>query len=259
MEKYIKNYALRYYISISAIIIGLALAFIGKYYFNNNLILSIGLGSIIGGTMTYIPNRNVYKDSNCRKKFEQTYDERFMEVGQKSSELAINIIISLIGVLGIITYIVPIQGYKICTILILLVCIIKYSCYKHYNNKYKEVEEISEQDIISSNSSDDFTIKKSLSILSITMVFIGILFSFEIANVYIGSFFIKQIGITNEMYLKIIIAIIILVFLPLGDYCSKTDYPKLNKVLNKMFGKMALISIILIVLNLFLNCLGVFK
>jgi hypothetical protein len=42
MEKFAKNYALRYYLSIFEIIIGLTIAFFSKYYFINNLIFVIG-------------------------------------------------------------------------------------------------------------------------------------------------------------------------------------------------------------------------
>jgi len=257
MEKFIKNYALRYYMSILGIITGLALSFISKYYLTNNFMFSIGLGFIIGGLITYMPNRNTYKNNKYRKDFEQTYDERFIEISQKSSELAINIIFILIGILAIITYIVPIEAYKLCTILILLVFIIKYSCYAYYNYKYEDVEEIS-KDIRSINS-NGFTVNEFLSIFSIVIVFIGTLFSFTIANVYMGSFFMKPIGITNILYFEIADAVITLSFLVLGNYTSKTDYPKLNKILRRLFGTMVLLSVILMFLNSFLCTLGIFK
>jgi hypothetical protein len=257
LEKFIRNYELRYYISILGIIIGLTLFFVGKYYFNNNLIFSIGLGFIIGGLITCMPNRNTYKNNECRKNFEQTYDERFIEISQKSSGLAINIIFVLIGVLAIITYIIPIEAYKLCTILILLVFIIKYFCYEYYNHKYEDVEEISKE--ISNGDCSYLTINKFLSIFSIVIVLVGTLFSFTIANVYIGSFFMQYIGITDTLYFKIADALITLGFLILGNYSSKTDYPKLNKILRKIFRNMVLISVVLMLINSFLCALGTFK
>lgn len=252
MEKFIKNYALRYYISIVEGVIGLTLILVGKYYFNNNIIFSIGLVSLISGAITYLPNKNVYKNNIYRKKFEQTYDERFFEISQKSSELANNIIFVLIGVLACITYIFPFEAYKLCAVLILLVLIINYFCYAHYKYKYESIEEISEEIIISNGS----TIKKFISLFSIVIVFVGTLFSCNITNIYIGSFFMNNFGITNTFYFKIADVVITLGFLIIGNYSSQTDYPKLNKILRGIFGNMVLLSVILIILNSFLNGSG---
>lgn len=257
MEKLAKNYALRYYMSIFEIIIGLIFIFLSKYYFNNNLVFAIGLGSIIAGVITYLPNRNTYKNKNGRKYFEQTYDERFFEISQKSSELATNITFVLIGILALITYIYPIEAYKLCTIIIILMFITNHSCYTYYKRKYEDEEEILEQDIV--NISNDFTIKKFLSVFSIVIVFIGTLFCFKIGNIYLGSFFMKQIGITNTMYFKITDILITFVFLGIGNYSSKTDYPKLNKILRSVFGKMVLLSIVVMIINIIIVTSGMIK
>lgn len=257
MEKFAKNYVLRYYMSISEIVLGLLIVFLSKYYSNNNFMFAIGLGVIIAGVITYFPNRNTYKNNNGKKSFEQTYDERFFEISQKSSELAINIIFVLIGILAIITYIYPIEAYKLCTIVILLMFIINHSCYVYYKHKYEDIDESSKQAI--GNISNDFTIKKFLSVFSIGVVVVGTLLAVTIGDVYLGSFFMKQIGITNTLYFKITDSIITLAFLILGNYSSKTTYPKLNKILRSVFGKMALLLIILLIINPFITRLGFFK
>ncbi|MBW9147052.1 hypothetical protein KTC92_05895 [Clostridium sp. CM027] len=69
----------------------------------------------------------------------------------------------------------------------------------------------------------------------------------------------KQIGITNTLYFKITDSIITLAFLTVGNYSSKTNYPKLNKILRSVFGKMALLLIILLLINPFLTRMGLFK
>nr|WP_258876430.1 DUF2178 domain-containing protein [Clostridium sp. CF011] len=243
--------------SIFEIIIGLTFVFSSKYYFNNNLMFVIGSGSIIAGIITYLPNRNTHKNNNGKKHFEQTYDERFFEISQKSSELAINILFVLIGILALITYIYPIEAYKLCTIIILLMFITNHSCYTYYNHKYEDIEGTSEQAIV--NIGNNFTIKKFLSVFSIGIVFVGTLLALTIGDVYLGSFFMKQIGITNTLYFKITDSIITLAFLTVGNYSSKTNYPKLNKILRSVFGKMALLLIILLLINPFLTRMGLFK
>lgn len=257
MEKFSKNYVLRYYLSIFEIIIGLPIVFSSKYYFNNNLMFAIGLGSIIAGVITYFPNRNTYKNNNGKNRFEQTYDERFFEISQKSSELAINIILVLIGILALITYIYPIEAYKLCTIIILLMFITNHSCYVYYKHKYEDVEDTAETDII--NITNEFTIKKLISIFSIGVVVVGMLLAFTIGDVYLGSFFMKQIGITNALYFKITDVAITFGFLTVGNYSSKTSYPKLNKILRSVFSKMVLLSVILMIINPFISRMGLFK
>ena len=257
MEKFAKNYVLRYYLSIFEIIIGLTFVFSSKYYFNNNLMFVIGLGSIIAGVITYLPNRNTYKNNNGKKQFEQTYDERFFEISQKSSELAINILFVLIGILALITYIHPIESYKLCTIIILLMFITNHLCYTYHKHKYEDIDETTAQANV--NISNDFTIKKFLSIFSIGIVVVGTLLAVTIGDVYLGSFFMKQIGITNKLYFKITDSIITLAFLTIGNYSSKTNYPKLNKILRSVFSKMVLLLIILLIINPFLTRMGLFK
>ncbi|MCB2356915.1 DUF2178 domain-containing protein [Clostridium estertheticum] len=257
MERLAKNYVLRYYLSILEIVIGLTFVFLNKYYFNNNLIFVIGVGSIIAGVITYLPNRNTYKNNNGKKQFEQTHDERFFEISQKSSELAINIIFVLIGISALITYVYPIESYKLCIIIILAIFITNYACYTYYRHKYDDTEEIEEGTI--ANVSGDLTIRKFLSIFSIGIVVIGTLLAVTIGNVYLGSFFMKQIGITNILYFKIIDSIITLAFLVVGNYSSKINYPKLNKILRSVFGKMVLLLIILLIINPFIISMGLFK
>ncbi|MBU3160788.1 DUF2178 domain-containing protein [Clostridium frigoris] len=257
MEKFAKNYVLRYYMSIFEIVLGLPIVFSSKYYFNNNLMFAIGLGFIIAGLITYFPNRNTYKNNNGKKRFEQTYDERFFEISQKSSELAINIIFVLIGILALITYIYPIEAYKLCTIIILLMFIINHSCYAYYKHKYEDVEDTEESDM--TNIGNEFTIIKLISIFSIGVVVVGILLALTIGDVYLGSFFMKQVGITNALYFKIIDVAVTLAFLTIGNYSSKTSYPKLNRILRNVFSKMVLLSFVLMIINPFITRLGFFE